>query len=111
MIYRKRSRPGLRALCNIRTFQQDGINKKAWYVRSASHKGKHAQDLYVGQNQPKPNETNGLITYMRTVDSGTVSRHYSWRIPLNYIKDTYGNDYVGKVKFKQKDNAQDAHED
>jgi DNA topoisomerase-1 len=66
-----------------------------------------AQKLYEGIDLE--NETVGLITYMRT-DSTRLSD--SFISPAKaYIKDTYGEAYVGTKKVKAlAKNAQDAHE-
>lgn len=66
-----------------------------------------AQKLYEGIELE--NETVGLITYMRT-DSVRLSNEFI-NATHNYVKDEYGEDYIGSVKVvKQKDNVQDAHE-
>ena len=66
-----------------------------------------AQKLYEGVDVG--NETVGLITYMRT-DSTRLSDVFV-SDAKNYIKETFGKDYVGSVKSgKKKDNVQDAHE-
>ena len=66
-----------------------------------------AQKLYEGV--ALKNETVGLITYMRT-DSIRLSDEFI-KATYGYIKNTYGEDYVGYVKTTKKtDNVQDAHE-
>lgn len=66
-----------------------------------------AQKLYEGINIGK--ETTGLITYMRT-DSERMSPLFIDET-FNYIKETYGKEYVGFVrKSKKNENVQDAHE-
>lgn len=66
-----------------------------------------AQKLYEGIQLE--NETVGLITYMRT-DSIRLSNDFVSSV-LQYIKDEYGNKYVGSAKIsKKKENVQDAHE-
>ena len=66
-----------------------------------------AQKLYEGINIGS--ETTGLITYMRT-DSERMSPLFI-NDTFEYIKNTYGNEYVGFVhKQKNNENMQDAHE-
>ena len=66
-----------------------------------------AQKLYEGVTLE--NETVGLITYMRT-DSIRLSDEFI-KSTYGYIKNTYGDEYVGYVKTTKKtDNVQDAHE-
>ena len=66
-----------------------------------------AQKLYEGVSLE--NETVGLITYMRT-DSIRLSDEFV-KSAYGFIKNTYGEEYVGYVKSsKKKDNVQDAHE-
>ena len=66
-----------------------------------------AQKLYEGKDIG--DDTVGLITYMRT-DSTRLSNIFV-NDALNYIKETYGEKYVGNVKVSKKnDNVQDAHE-
>lgn len=68
---------------------------------------KIAQKLYEGVDLEK--ETVGLITYMRT-DSVRLSNEFVGSVK-GYIKNTYGEEYVGYVKTgKKNDNVQDAHE-
>jgi DNA topoisomerase-1 len=67
-----------------------------------------AQQLYEGIDI-KGQGTVGLITYMRT-DSTRISP-VAEAEAFQYIKETYGNDFVGtKKKRKQNESAQDAHE-
>jgi len=74
---------------------------------AASKTMKIAQKLYEGMNVG--NETVGLITYMRT-DSTRLSDEFITSTK-NYIKKTYGEEYVGYAKVgKKKENVQDAHE-
>ena len=74
---------------------------------SATKTMKVAQKLYEGVDLA--NETVGLITYMRT-DSVRVSDEFVGATK-KYIKDTFGNDYVGSPKMgKKNNNMQDAHE-
>lgn len=66
-----------------------------------------AQKLYEGIDLK--DETEGLITYMRT-DSIRLSETFSYPT-LAFIKEKYGNEYAGKVKSGKKNkNVQDAHE-
>ena len=66
-----------------------------------------AQKLYEGI--ALEDETVGLITYMRT-DSTRLSDVFV-ESATEYIKEKYGQNYVGKVKVsKKKENVQDAHE-
>ncbi len=65
-----------------------------------------AQKLYEGIAIGE--ETEGLITYMRT-DSTRMSEGFV-STALEYIQENYGKEYVGKYKNKSADNAQDAHE-
>ena len=66
-----------------------------------------AQKLYEGMNIGS--ETVGLITYMRT-DSTRLSDVFV-HDTKDYIKNHYGNEYVGSVKVsKEPKGAQDAHE-
>ena len=74
---------------------------------AASKTMKIAQKLYEGVDLA--NETVGLITYMRT-DSVRVSDEFIGSTK-NYIKNTYGEKYVGNSKIcKKSSNMQDAHE-
>ena len=66
-----------------------------------------AQKLYEGINVG--DEHMGLITYMRT-DSTRLSPTFINR-SIDFIKETYGENYVGKVKKSHlNDMSQDAHE-
>ena len=68
---------------------------------------KIAQKLYEGIDLG--NETVGLITYMRT-DSVRLSSVFV-NETYGYIKDKFGDNYVGNVKVgKKTENMQDAHE-
>ena len=74
---------------------------------AASKTMKIAQKLYEGVDLA--NETVGLITYMRT-DSVRVSDEFVLSTK-KYIKDTYGDNYVGNPKMGKKNaNMQDGHE-
>ncbi len=66
-----------------------------------------AQQLYEGIDLP--NETVGLITYMRT-DSTRLSSTFI-HPAQGFIEKTYGKSYVGSFRRNQgKKNTQDAHE-
>ena len=66
-----------------------------------------AQKLYEGKDVGS--ETVGLISYMRT-DSTRLSNVFV-SDTLEYIKEVYGEKYVGNVKvYKRRENVQDAHE-
>lgn len=66
-----------------------------------------AQKLYEGITLE--DETVGLITYMRT-DSIRMSDQFV-KSAYGYIKEKYGQDYIGYVKTSKKtENVQDAHE-
>lgn len=68
-----------------------------------------AQQLYEGIDIGKQG-TTGLITYMRT-DSTRISET-AQQEAKSFIKDKYGEKYIGtyKPKNKNSENAQDAHE-
>ena len=86
------------------TLQQMASNRLNF---AASKTMKIAQKLYEGVDLS--NETVGLITYMRT-DSVRVSDEFV-ASTKKYIKDTYGDNYVGYPKMGKKNaNMQDAHE-
>ena len=86
------------------TLQQDASTK----LNFASKKTMSlAQKLYEGISLK--DETVGLITYMRT-DSIRLSDEFI-RLTYGYIKQNYGENYIGYVKTTKKtDNVQDAHE-
>ena len=86
------------------TLQQDASTK----LNFASKKTMSlAQKLYEGISLK--DETVGLITYMRT-DSIRLSDEFI-RSTYGYIKQNYGENYIGYVKTTKKtDNVQDAHE-
>lgn len=74
---------------------------------SASKTMRLAQGLYEGKKID--NDLVGLISYMRT-DSTRLSDVFVSEAK-SFIKNNYGEKYVGKVKqSKSKDNIQDAHE-
>ena len=86
------------------TLQQACVNK---FNFGASKTMKIAQRLY--ESVDIGTETVGLITYMRT-DSTRLSSGFIDDVH-SYIKKTYGDEYIGKVKQqKHKENVQDAHE-
>ena len=86
------------------TMQQDASNKLGM---SAKRTMSVAQKLYEGIELP--DETVGLITYMRT-DSTRLSEEFV-KSAFGYIKVKYGEEYVGSVKTSKKtENVQDAHE-
>ncbi len=76
---------------------------------TASRTMRAAQTLYEGVEVAGYGQL-GLITYMRT-DSLRVSDEAIWAAK-GFIKDKYGSQYVPNYKrtYKQKNNAQDAHE-
>ena len=86
------------------TLQQACINK---YGFNSSKVMSIAQKLYEGIDIG--DNTVGLITYMRT-DSTRLSPVFI-NEAFDYIKDNFGEKYVGAVKqSKKKENVQDAHE-
>ncbi|MFV0393771.1 MAG: type I DNA topoisomerase [Coprobacillaceae bacterium] len=86
------------------TLQQEASSKLGFKARRTMS---IAQRLYEGIKLE--NETVGLITYMRT-DSVRLSDGFV-EDASKYIKDKYGNDYLGARKVgKKKENVQDAHE-
>ena len=86
------------------TLQQDASTKLNFTSKKTMML---AQKLYEGITLK--NETVGLITYMRT-DSIRLSEEFIKRT-YGYIKDNYGEEYLGYVKKTNKtENVQDAHE-
>ena len=86
------------------TLQQACSNK---FNFGASKTMRIAQKLYEGVEVA--GESIGLITYMRT-DSTRLSDTFV-NEAKEYIKNEYGNEYLGGVKVsKKKENVQDAHE-
>ena len=65
-----------------------------------------AQMLYEGIDIG--NETQGLITYMRT-DSTRLSNEFI-ASAYNVIENEYGKEYKGFYRVKNDENSQDAHE-
>lgn len=86
------------------TLQQDASTKLNFTSKKTMML---AQKLYEGISLK--NETVGLITYMRT-DSIRLSEEFI-KNTYGYIKDNYGEEYLGYVKKTNKtENVQDAHE-
>ena len=86
------------------TLQQDASSKLNFTSKKTMM---IAQKLYEGITLK--DETAGLITYMRT-DSIRLSDEFVKRT-YRYIKENYGEDYIGYVKKSNKtENVQDAHE-
>lgn len=86
------------------TMQQEAISKLGF---SAKKTMQIAQKLYEGVDIKS--DTVGLITYMRT-DSTRLSDEFI-KSGYAFIKENYGQEYVGSVKIsKKKENVQDAHE-
>ena len=86
------------------TLQQEASTKLGFPAKKTMS---IAQKLYEGIDLGS--ETVGLITYMRT-DSIRLSDDFI-RPTMAYIRDNYGDNYVGYVKSSKKsDNVQDAHE-
>lgn len=86
------------------TLQQTAINRLKFTSKKTMML---AQKLYEGVDIGS--ETVGLITYMRT-DSERLSPVFI-NEAFKYIRETYGDEYVGFVKQQKKnDNMQDAHE-
>lgn len=86
------------------TLQQVAVNKLNF---ASSKTMRIAQKLYEGIDIGS--ETVGLITYMRT-DSERLSPVFIDET-FKYIKEIYGDKYVGHVKQQKKnENMQDAHE-
>lgn len=88
------------------TMQQDGASK---LNMTPSQVMQHAQQLYEGVDIPGMGHT-ALVTYIRT-DSTRVSAD-AQNEALEYIKNTYGEDYAPARPnvYKAKNGAQDAHE-
>ncbi len=85
------------------TLQQEASTKLNFGARRTMS---IAQRLYEGINLGDHQE--GLITYMRT-DSTRLSNGFI-NDAMDYIEQTYGKEYKGKVRQKNSENAQDAHE-
>ena len=85
------------------SFQQDA---NTYLSMSGSRAMMLAQQLYEGIDIN--GEQVGLITYMRT-DSIRMSNQFI-NTASKYIKDEFGENYLGKYKAKATQGAQDAHE-
>lgn len=85
------------------TLQQDASNKLGFSPSRTMH---IAQGLYEGK--AIKDETVGLITYMRT-DSTRLSDQFV-DDAHQYIRNEYGDKYLGSVKIRATKNMQDAHE-
>lgn len=86
------------------TLQQVASTKLGF---AASKTMKIAQTLYEGMNVGEGH--TGLITYMRT-DSTRISDEFI-SATYSYIKNSYGDNYLGYVKKgKKNENIQDGHE-
>lgn len=86
------------------TLQRDASNKLGFNAKKTMML---AQKLYEGIELK--NETVGLITYMRS-DSTRLASEFI-KSAYGFIKDKYGEDYIGYVKTnKNTENVQDAHE-
>lgn len=85
------------------TLQQEASTKLNF---SAKKTMSVAQKLYEGVTINK--EQIGLITYMRT-DSYRLSENFI-KEAMVHIEERYGKAYVGSVRQKKNENAQDAHE-
>ncbi len=85
------------------TMQQDAVNN---LNMSSSRTMMVAQKLYEGIEID--GEPVGLITYMRT-DSTRLSNVFVTDVQ-NFIKEFYGEEYLGKYQFKKEEGSQDAHE-
>lgn len=85
------------------TLQQEASTKLGF---SAKKTMQISQRLYEGVEVASGVE--GLISYMRT-DSTRLSESFT-EASLAFIKDKYGKEYVGSVRSKNNENAQDAHE-
>ena len=85
------------------TLQQEASTKLGF---SAKKTMQIAQKLYEGIEVSTGVE--GLISYMRT-DSTRLSDAFVSNA-IQYIQNEYGKEYAGKVRKKNSDSAQDAHE-
>ena len=100
----KEKNKAAREVFRTSTLQQTASSKLNF---AASKTMRIAQKLYEGIDLGS--ETVGLITYMRT-DSVRVSDQFVSET-FGYIKNTYGEEYLGYVKKgKKNENMQDAHE-
>lgn len=87
------------------TMQQDASRK---YNFQAAKTMQIAQSLYEGVNLGGKIGTIGLITYMRT-DSLRIADD-AQKEAVEYLTQTYGNEYVNPKQYKAGKNSQDAHE-
>ncbi|MCU0104773.1 type I DNA topoisomerase [Acholeplasma vituli] len=85
------------------TFQQDAVSKLNYTPSKAMG---IAQELYQGIKIG--GSEIGLITYMRT-DSVRLNDDFI-KEAQSMIETVYGPNYVGKIKTKNTENIQDAHE-
>lgn len=85
------------------SLQQEASTKLGF---SAKRTMSIAQKLYEGIDLGNGQE--GLISYMRT-DSYRLSSQFIGAA-LAFIENQYGKDYVGSVRNKKEEHAQDAHE-
>lgn len=85
------------------TLQQDANNQLRF---TSARTMRAAQQLYEGVEIN--GEVTGLITYMRT-DSNRISTDFIYKT-RDYIKKTYGDEYLGYYKSTSQEGAQDAHE-
>lgn len=85
------------------TLQQEASTKLGFGAKKTMQ---IAQKLYEGI--ALGGITEGLITYMRS-DSTRLSDIFV-KDGFTYIEETYGKEYVGKLRQKKASNAQDAHE-
>lgn len=99
---RKRSRAA-QAPYTTSTFQQDAVSKLNYTPSKAMG---IAQELYQGIEID--GSEVGLITYMRT-DSVRLNEDFIQEAQVR-IEQMYGAQYVGKIKTKNSENIQDAHE-
>ncbi len=86
------------------TLQQDAANKLNF---STSKTMRLAQQLYEGVKIPG-HGTIGLITYLRT-DSTRVAAEAD-ALCKAWVRENYGQDYVGSGAVRNSDLSQDAHE-
>ncbi|MBR6321859.1 MAG: type I DNA topoisomerase [Lachnospiraceae bacterium] len=86
------------------TLQQDASNRLNFSTQKTM---RLAQQLYEGVKLPG-HGTIGLITYLRT-DSTRVAAEADASCK-SYVRETYGNEYVGAGAVKNSDLSQDAHE-
>lgn len=86
------------------TFQQEVSSKLGYSVKTAMS---YAQKLFEGLNIG--GQHVALVTYLRT-DSTSMDPEFKETLK-SFIKDTYGENYLGKEKKEKKSkNQQDGHE-